>query len=90
MRLLLTVAADGPCAQTMADIDEDETKMTEKSARHLVARDGDAFWFHNPQIVSACCVPRLPPLRLFLRCLRYLLPSRDVLFWRFAARDVRL
>jgi hypothetical protein len=40
------------CAlQMMADIDAEETKMTEKSARHLTARDGDAFWFHNPQIV---------------------------------------
>ena len=33
----------------MADIDEE--KVTEKSAKHIVARDGDPNWFNNPQFV---------------------------------------
>lgn len=35
--------------QVMADIDEE--KVTEKSAKHIVARDGDPNWFNNPQFV---------------------------------------
>ncbi len=25
----------------------------DKSSRHIIARDGDAFWFNNPQFVRA-------------------------------------
>lgn len=35
----------------MTEIGEDEGKVSEKSVKHIIARDGDGFWFHNPQIV---------------------------------------
>jgi hypothetical protein len=33
----------------MADIEEE--KVTDKSAKHITARDGDPYWFGNPQFV---------------------------------------
>ena len=42
----------------MADIDEE--KVTEKSAKHIVARDGDPNWFNNPQFVRTRA--EIPPL----------------------------
>ena len=49
------VSAAGP-HKVMADIEEE--KVTDKSTRHIIARDGDPTWFNNPQFVRA---PPPPP-----------------------------
>ncbi len=44
-----------PChSQVMADIEEE--KVTDKSTRHIISRDGDPTWFNNPQFVRGAAV----------------------------------